>query len=127
MIPALVASRGEGMTRIEHGPRIPLMDSARNFVAPLYSGDFAWVIFTRMMVTAAITIVAYYLSPFFHDVVKAPNSDQFTSNWLAIVFVAAIPFGVTGGAISDRLGRKLFVYLSGAAQSLVALVFIVLY
>src|SRR5438105_4967115 len=40
MIPALMASRGEGMTRIEHGPRIPLMESVRNFVAPLYSGDF---------------------------------------------------------------------------------------
>ena len=127
MIPALMASRGEGMTRIEHGPRIPLMESVRNFVAPLYSGDFGWVIFTRLMVTAAITIVAYFLSPFFHDVVRVGNADQFTSNWLAIVFVSAIPFGITGGMISDRLGRKIFVYLSGAAQSLVALIFIALY
>src|SRR6267378_272671 len=127
MIPALVASRGEGMTRIEQGPRIPLIESARKFVAPLYGGDFAWVIFTRLMVTAAITIVAYFLSPFFHDVVRVGNADQFTSNWLAIVFVSAIPFGITGGLISDRLGRKIFVYLSGAAQSLVALIFIALY
>src|SRR5207249_8737609 len=52
-------------------------------------------------------------------------ADQFTSNWLGIVFVSAIPFGITGGVISDRLGRKIFVYLSGAAQSLVAIVFIV--
>jgi len=127
MIPALIASRGEGMgPRPERQPA-PLVEAAKKFLAPLWSGDFGWVIFTRMMVTAAITIVAYFLSPFFHDVVRAPNSDQFTSNWLGIVFVAAIPFGVTGGAISDRLGRKLFVYLSGAAQSLVALVFIVLY
>src|SRR5713101_7248634 len=127
MIPALVASKGEGMTRLERGPRVPLMDSVRNFVSPLYSGDFAWVIFTRLMVTAAITIVAYFLSPFFHDVVHVGNTDQFTSNWLAIVFVSAIPFGITGGLISDRLGRKIFVYLSGAAQSLVALIFIALY
>jgi MFS family permease len=127
MIPALIASRGEGMTRLERGPRVPLMDSVRNFVSPLYSGDFAWVIFTRLMVTAAITIVAYFLSPFFHDVVHVGNTDQFTSNWLAIVFVSAIPFGITGGLISDRLGRKIFVYLSGAAQSLVALIFIALY
>jgi MFS family permease len=127
MIPALWASRGEGMTRIARGPSIPLLDSARNFLAPLWSGDFGWVIFTRLMVTAAITIVAYFLSPFFHDIVRVGNADQFTSNWLGIVFVAAIPFGITGGVISDRLGRKIFVYLSGAAQSLVAIVFIALY
>ena len=127
MIPALIASRGEGMTRIVRGPSVPLLASARNFLAPLWSGDFGWVIFTRLMVTAAITIVAYFLSPFFHDIVRVSNADQFTPNWLGIVFVAAIPFGITGGVISDRLGRKIFVYLSGAAQSLVAIVFIVLY
>ena len=127
MVPAIYASRGEGMVRLQRGPRSPLLQSARSFVAPLHSGDFAWVIFTRLMVTAAITIVAYYLSPFFHDVVHVGNTDQFTSNWLAIVFVSAIPFGITGGLISDRLGRKIFVYLSGAAQSLVALIFIAFY
>jgi len=79
------------------------------------------------MATAAITIVAYFLSPFFHDIVRVDNADQFTSNWLLIVFVAAIPFGLAGGLISDRLGRKIFVYLSGAAQSLVALVFVAFY
>jgi MFS family permease len=127
MIPALVASRGEGLGVLTLGPSGPLGQAIRRFLAPLWSGDFGWVIFTRMMVTAAITIVAYYLSPFFHDVVRAPNSDQFTSNWLGLVFLAAIPFGLSGGVISDRLGRKVFVYASGAAQSLVALVFIVLY
>lgn len=127
MIPALIASRGEGMTKIQRGPSVPLLVSARNFVSPLWSGDFGWVIFTRLMVTAAITIVAYFLSPFFNDVVKVSNADQFTSNWLGIVFVAAIPFGITGGFISDRYGRKIFVYSSGVAQSLVVLVFIVLY
>ena len=127
MIPALVASRGEGMTRVARGPRGPLLVSARKFVAPIWSGDFGWVIFTRLMATAAITIVAYFLSPFFHDIVRVDNADQFTSNWLLIVFLAAIPFGLTGGLISDRLGRKIFVYLSGAAQSLVALVFVAFY
>ncbi|HEY3193931.1 MAG TPA: MFS transporter [Candidatus Dormibacteraeota bacterium] len=127
MIPALIASRGEGMTRVERGPSIPMLEAVRRFIAPIWTGDFGWVIFTRLMVTAAITIVAYYLSPFFHDIVKVDNADQFTSNWLGIVFVAAIPFGITGGMISDRLGRKIFVYLSGAAQSIVAVVFIVLY
>jgi MFS family permease len=127
MVPALIASKGEGMVRVEHGPRSPILQAARKFIAPIWSGDFGWVIFTRLMVTAAITIVAYFLSPFFHDIVRVDNADQFTSNWLGIVFVAAIPFGITGGMLSDRFGRKIFVYLSGAAQSLVALIFIALY
>jgi MFS family permease len=127
MIPALIASRGEGMVRVASEPRAPLLASARKFISPIWSGDFGWVIFTRLMATAGITIVAYFLSPFFHDIVQVANPDQFTSNWLLIVFVAAIPFGLTGGMISDRLGRKIFVYLSGGAQSLVALAFVVFY
>ena len=122
--PAVHAARGEGMTPVERRPSRPFAEAARDFLAPLAKGDFAWVIFTRAMVTAAIVIVASFLSFFFKDVVKVASPDQFTSLWLGIVFVAAIPFGLTGGALSDRLGRKRFVYASGAAQSLVALIFI---
>ena len=115
------------MAPVVKGPPRPFREAAREFLAPLAGGDFAWVIFTRAMVTAAIVIIASFLSFFFKDVVKVANADQFTSLWLGIVFIAAVPFGVTGGALSDRLGRKRFVYASGAAQSIVALVFIVFY
>jgi MFS family permease len=127
LVPALIASRGEGMTPVVRRPSRPFGESVRDFLAPLAKGDFAWVIFTRAMVTAAIVIVASFLSFFFKDVVRVANPDQFTSLWLGIVFLAAVPFGVTGGHISDRVGRKVFVYASGAAQSLVALVFIAFY
>ena len=127
MLPVLVAARGEGSRPLERRPAAGLVTGLRRFLEPLWRGDFGWVIFTRLMVTAGITIVAYFLSPFFNDVVRVENADQFTSIWLGIVFVAAIPFGVSGGVISDRLGRKLFVYVSGAAQTLVLLSFIVLY
>ena len=127
LTPVLVASRGEGRVAIQPRPRQPLLTAVGEFVRPMASGDFGWVIFTRLMVTAAITVVGTFLSPFFKDVVRVGNADQFTSLWLAIVFLFAVPFGFSGGVISDRYGRKRFVYLSGAAQSLVALVFIVLY
>lgn len=127
LVPAVIASRGEGMKPIEPHPSRPWREELKDFLAPLAQGDFGWVIFTRAMVTAAIVVVSSFLSFFFHDVVKVENSDQFTSLWLGIVFVAAIPFGISGGALSDRLGRKRFVYASGISQSLVALVFIVFY
>jgi MFS family permease len=63
-------------------------------------------------------------------VVLAPKEDaaKFTDNWLLVVVMTALPFGFFGGQISDRLGRrKIFVYLAGAAQSFVALVFIAFY
>src|SRR6478736_5165169 len=37
MIHALIASRGEGMVRVEHGPRSPLLEAARKFIAPIWS------------------------------------------------------------------------------------------
>src|SRR5579871_1817475 len=106
LVPAVIAARGEGMKPIAKAPARPWPEALREFLAPLGRGDFGWVIFTRAMVTAAIVIVASFLSFFFRDVVRVGNADQFTSLWLGIVFVAAVPFGVTGGALSDRLGRK---------------------
>src|SRR5207247_299062 len=52
----------------------------------------------------------------------------FSSNWLLVVVVTAIPFGFFGGMLSDRIKRrKIFVYTAGAAQAFVAIVFIALY
>ncbi len=127
IIPVLWVSKGEGMNVVARRPHQPLAATVREFLAPLTHGDFAWVIFTRLMITAGINIVAYFLSPFFRDVVHVANPDSFTSTWLLVVFVAAIPFGFFGGTISDRYGRKPFVYGSGAFQGLVAVFFILVF
>src|SRR5487761_1599278 len=59
---------------------------------------------------------------------EGEDAAKFTDNWLLVVVVTALPFGFFGGQISDRIGRrKIFVYLAGAAQSFVALVFIAFY
>ncbi|MDQ6880064.1 MAG: MFS transporter, partial [Candidatus Dormibacteraeota bacterium] len=130
LIPTIWAARGEGMERIERGPRRTFSESVREFFRPLHQGDFAWVVFTRLMISSGITAVLYYLLNFFKDVVLAPgaNASTFTSNWLLLVVLTALPFGFFGGLLSDRLGRrKIFVYLSGAAQAFVAIVFILFY
>ncbi len=101
--------------------------AVKEFFAPMASGDFAWVIFTRALMTGGVWAIFPFLFFFFRDVVRVDHPDQFQSIWLLIVLVAAMPFGAFGGAISDRYGRKRFVYASGALQSLVALVFIALF
>jgi MFS family permease len=130
LLPTLWAARAEGLEPIPPPPHRPLGEAIKEFVRPLHEGDFAWVIFTRLMVSAGITVVLYFLVNFFGDVVLASKSDaaKFTSNWLLVVVVTALPFGFFGGQISDRIKRrKIFVYLAGAAQSFVALVFIAFY
>jgi MFS family permease len=127
LLPVLWVARGEaGPPAVRREPK-PLRAQVREFLRPLTHGDFAWVIFTRLMMTAALTVVFYFLSPFFRDVVGVPNPDQFTAEWLLVVFVAAVPLGFLGGHLSDRAGRKPFVYASSVFQGAVALLFVVLY
>lgn len=104
-----------------------VMPSLGDLLRPLAGTDFAWVVLTRLLVTAGVNVVAYFLSPFFRDVVHVPDTDTFTALWLLIVFAAAVPVGLLGGRWSDRSGRKLLVYGSGAFQALVAIVFVVFY
>jgi MFS family permease len=130
LVPTVLAARGEGAAPVAVPARRPLGETVREFLRPLHEGDFAWVIFTRLMISAGITAILYNLHNFFRDVVLDPsqNPDTFTPTWLLITVATAVPFGFFGGLISDRLHkRKLFVYLSGAAQALVALIFIVFY
>ncbi|HXC79373.1 MAG TPA: MFS transporter [Candidatus Acidoferrum sp.] len=130
LIPTLWAARTEGMEPIAPPPHRPFAETIKEFLRPLHEGDFAWVVFTRLMVSSGITVVLYFLVNFFGDVVLPPGTDaaKFTDNWLLVVVVTALPFGFFGGQISDRIRRrKIFVYLAGAAQSFVALVFIVSY
>jgi len=130
LVPTIWAAQGEGAAPIEKPPSRPLVETIREFVRPLHEGDFAWVIFTRLMISAGITAVLYNLHNFFRDVVLhgTQNGDSFTSIWLLITVGTAIPFGFFGGLLSDRMHqRKLFVYISGAAQAFVAIVFIAFY
>ncbi len=127
LIPTVWAARTEGLNRIDLPPRRPFRETLSEFLRPLHEGDFAWVIFTRLMVSSGITVVLYFLVNFFGDVVLGPkeNAAKFTSTWLLVVVLTALPFGFFGGQISDRIRRrKIFVYLAGAAQAFVAIVFI---
>ena len=130
LIPTVWAARTEGLQPIVRGPSRPLGEAVREFFRPLREGDFAWVVFTRLMVSSGITVVLYFLVNFFRDVVLSPSADaaKFTDNWLLVVVLTALPFGFFGGQISDRIQRrKIFVYLAGAAQAFVAVMFIALY
>jgi MFS family permease len=127
LLPVLWAAQTEGRRPIERLPSKPLLAAIYDFLRPLWTGDFGWVIFTRTMVTAGVAAVVFFLSSFFRDVVHVANTDEFTSIWLAVSFAAMIIPGIWGGSASDRYGRKRFVYAAGAMQIVVALYFIAFY
>ena len=127
VLPVLWAGSHEGERAIKSTPRRSPRQAVVDFLQPLWVGDFAWVIFTRMMVSAGVGAVFYFLSPFFQHVVGVSNPDQFTSYWLLVAFASTLLPGLLGGAASDRFGRKPFVYAAGAIQILVAVYFIALY
>jgi MFS family permease len=125
LIPTTLAAAGEGSKPLPARKRLPIGAAIHEFFRPMLGGDFAWVILTRFFVSAGITAVAYYLNNFFRDVVGASDPGTFTSEWFLVVLLVAIPFGLAGGYISDRIHkRKVFVFASGGFQAFVALVFI---
>jgi MFS family permease len=114
-VPVIWAAWGEGL--VPMAPR--RRRTVAEFFAPLWTGSFAWVLATRFFMTAGVAVVSFFLSPFFSTVLHIPNASAFTGLWLLVVFICGAPFGYLGGAMSDRLGRKVFVYASSAVQVVV--------
>jgi MFS family permease len=106
---------------------VPLRRRVADFLRPLAGGDFAWVVATRLVVTAGISAVTPFTFAFFRDVVGVGDPEVFNPLWLLVVLAAATPFGLAGGRLSDRFGRKPFVYASGALQALTVILFVALY
>ena len=86
--------------------------------------DFFFVLFTRALVTMGIYSVFTFFQFFLHDVVGVANAAQATSYLVAIIIALGIPTSLVAGALSDRLGRKPLVYLSGGVMALASLLFV---
>lgn len=127
LLPTLAASRVEGTRPPQLRAAVPFRMAVATFLAPLRGGDFAWVIYTRTMVTAGIFCLLPNIQYFFRDVVGVGRPADFTSLWELVLLLAATPVGVAGGWVSDRIGCKPFVYASGALMGVVVLLFFALF
>jgi MFS family permease len=100
--------------------------------------DFAWVLFTRLLMMTGIWAVYFFLQYYFHDVIGitgpehpahafgltigTPQAAQLL--FLPIVMVTSALTVYFAGWLSDRVGRKALVYLSGAMMTIVCMIFI---
>ena len=111
----------------------------RGLFEPFRSHDFSWVFWTRFLVTLGTFTVQSFLLFYMKDVVAggverynysffgltlAQDAAAATSFFVLALLVGAILSSLAAGALSDRYGRKLMVYISGGLQALVVAVFI---
>ena len=95
----------------------------KKFLRPLWTGDFGWATFTRFLNTSAFYTTLPFLLFSFRDLLKVKDPASFTATFELIVTATAIPLAITCGWLSDRFGRKRFVYACGALSSLALLTF----
>jgi MFS family permease len=120
LLPTLWAASGEREKPVPVRPPGQL----REFLRPLWSGDFGWAFFTRFLNQSAFYAVLPFLLFAFRDLFGIGSPAGITSLFELIVTVVAVPCAVIGGLLSDRHGRKRFVYAAGGLQALVLLIFL---
>ncbi len=123
----------------------PLSEHARFELAPVLKKfffkpstypDLSWVLLARFLVMMGIWGVFYFLQYYFDDVLGGPgvktiifgssfSGEGFSGTlFLPVLLLFALPTSLIAGWLSDRHGRKIMVYISGAVMTVVCLVFI---
>jgi MFS family permease len=120
LLPTLWAASSERERAVPARPAGDL----REFLSPLWTGDFGWAFFTRFLNASAFYAILPFLLLAFRDLFGIARPGTITSLFELIVTVVAVPCAIVGGLLSDRHGRKRFVYAAGGLQALVLLVFL---
>ncbi|MHB9023273.1 MAG: MFS transporter [Armatimonadota bacterium] len=124
--------------QVEAPPQFRLREYLVGLAAPFRSSNFLWVFLTRFLVMLGIFTVQEFLQYYMKDVVGggaesyrflffgiqlADTAHAATSFFLIALLVGAVLSSLVAGSLSDRYGRKRMVYLSGALQGIVAVIF----
>ena len=114
----VVGGVAAGVIAAVSASRVPAM---REFFAAFRNRDFFWTFATRAFVIMGINTILPFLALYFKDVIGVKDPGTESGLWGLAVLAGAIVPAIVGGHLSDKLGRrKLFVYISGGVQALVA-------
>ncbi len=116
-------------------PPFKLSEFLRGLADPFKYSDFTWVFFTRLLVTMGIFTVQEFIQYYMGDVIGAPyvlaglgtvadTAEKAVSFFLPALLLGALITTLVAGQLSDKYGRKLMVYISGALMGTVCLVFV---
>lgn len=120
LLPTLWAAAGEGMRPAPPRPQ----RTFREFVSPLWRGDFGWAFFTRFLNVSGLYATLPFLLLAFRDLLGVNHPEQFTPLFEAIVTLTAVPLAIVCGWLSDAHGRKRFIYAAAGIQAIVLLIFL---
>lgn len=85
--------------------------------------DFTWVLLTRVLVLSGIWGINNFLEYYFTDVLHRVNAAGDLVTFSGIYLGTSLITTFLGGTMSDRVGRKPLVYLSGAMMTVTCLLF----
>ena len=104
----------------------PLLSHARdtfNIDVRQYS-DYMWLVLSRFFIFVGLTAVQIFSLYFIKDVIGAPNYTEVTGSLTAIVGVGILLIVYPAGYLSDRVGRKPLLILSGLMATAGVLLFL---
>src|ERR1700690_1286584 len=120
---------------IHEMPPFEFGEFLRGLADPFKYSDFTWVFFTRLLVTMGIFTVQEFIQYYMGDVIGAPyvlaglgtvadTAEKAVSFFFPALLLGALITTLVAGQLSDKHGRKLMVYISGALMGAVCLVFV---
>jgi MFS family permease len=105
--------------------RLDWRAAARGFFPPLRAhADFYWILATRTAVGMGIWGVSTYLLYYLTDVARLPNPERTASLIFLGGAILGVPIGVYAGSLSDRIGRKRLIYVSGGLMAASSTVYV---
>ncbi len=90
----------------------------------LYSRDFALWLVSRLIILLGGNLVRNYALYFLQDVLRLPDPAAAVGNLLAIIAVAIALVVYPAGALSDRVGRKGLIIVSGVLGAIGSLLMV---
>ena len=103
-----------------------LREAFKDFFPPLRAhADFYWVLVTRLVVGLGMWSTSTYILYYLRDILGAEQPEQLSAMLFLAGGLVGVPIGLYAGILSDRIGRKSLVVLSGWAMAASALIFAV--
>jgi len=91
------------------------------WIDPRKYPDFAWVWITRALVMYGFYTIQPFVLYYLRDIIHVDDPVKMSGLIFLFILIAATISGIYGGALSDRIGRKVIVYIANGTMAAMAL------